>query len=379
MFPRLALLLLSAVALLLAGSVTRAHAAPTLRLQKVGTFSSPVYAASPKGSPRLFVVERAGRIRILRGGRKLARPFLDIRSRVKDGYPEQGLLSVAFPRDYAKSRRFYVNYTDNAGYVRLDEYRRSSNPDRARATSRRPILKIAHPRENHNGGTLHFGPDGLLYMSIGDGGGQGDPDGNAQNVNSLLGKILRIDPRPTRTRPYRIPATNPYAGTTPGRGEIYARGLRNPWRWSFDRVTGAMLIGDVGGNEHEEIDYAAKGNGRGANWGWRVFEGPVRRTGESAPDARGPVLSYRTHEAGTCAVTGGYVVRDRALGSLYGRYVYGDFCQGTIRAARVRAGTADQKRSLGLRVGLLSSFAEDAKGRILAVSLDGPVYRLVRR
>jgi glucose/arabinose dehydrogenase len=378
---RLACLVLTALALVVAGSATQGQgasgaAAVTVRLQRIGTFAEPVYATAPAGSPRTFVVERAGRIRVLVRGRKLKTPFLDIASRVETGYQEQGLLSVAFPRDYATTHRFYVNYVDRKGYVRLDEYRRGRDPNRAVAATRRPLLKIRHPQLNHNGGTLNFGPDRLLYMSVGD-GGRG-ASANAQRKGTLLGKMLRIDPRPGATRPYRIPAWNPYAGKAPGRGEIYARGFRNPYRWSFDRATGAMVVGDVGENTYEEVDYAAKGRGRGANWGWRVFEGPHRNTSEPAPGARAPVVSYR-HDGGRCAVTGGYVIRDKALGSLYGRYVYGDFCEGRILAVRVRTGRADLRRSLGLHVSSLSSFGEDATGRVLVVSLNGGVFRLVRR
>ena len=360
-----------------------ASAAKRLRLLKVGTFSEPVYATSPSGdTSRVFVVERAGRIRLVKNGRKLARPFLDIRRLVGAGGSEQGLLSVAFSPRYRTTGRFYVFYTGNDDDERIVEFRRSrANPDRVAKGSARRLLRVPDDQLNHNGGQLQFGPDGLLYAGLGDGGGQGDlhgPRGNGQDKSALLGKILRIDPRAGRTRPYRIPATNPFAGATPGRGEVYAYGLRNPWRFSFDRRTGAMTIGDVGDCCEEEVDFAAKGRGRGANWGWRVFEGTRRRTSEPAPGARRPVLVYG-HGGGRCSVTGGYVARDRALGPLYGDYVYGDFCEGRLRAARLSSTGATRRRYLGPRVEALSSFGENARGQLLVVSLAGPVYRLAYR
>ncbi|MDX6666676.1 MAG: hypothetical protein QOK04_56, partial [Solirubrobacteraceae bacterium] len=201
-----------------------------------------------------------------------------------------------------------------------------------------------------------------------------------QNLGTMLGKILRIDPRPSGRRSYRIPASNPFVKRRGARGEIYAYGLRNPWRFSFDRATGDIAIGDVGQNAFEEIDFARRGKARGANYGWRVFEGNHRNyPGERARKAVKPVITYATGRGGTCAVTGGYVVRDGALPSLLGSYVYGDFCAGFLRSARLRAGGASQKRSLGLHVSELSSFGEDASGRIYVTSLSGPVYRLTAR
>jgi glucose/arabinose dehydrogenase len=349
---------------------------------RLGTFDTPVHAARPPGDRvRLFVVEQSGRIMVLKRGRKLRTPFLDIRTKVRSG-GEQGLLSMAFDPDYEKNGLFYVDYTDNAGDTRIVAYRRSRrNPDRADPARRRLVLFQRQPQENHNGGLLLFGPDRRLYVGFGDGGGQGDMHGargNGQNRDTLLGKILRIDPRKGRTRGYRIPADNPWAGAAPGRGEIWAYGLRNPWRFSFDRATKAMIIGDVGGNEWEEIDYARFGVSKGANWGWRPWEGPVRMTGEPAPGARKPVIAYR-HDGSICAVTGGFVIRDRALGGLYGTYVYGDFCEGRLRAATLRTGKATHRRYLGVRIPQLASFAEGASGRIYVVSAGGGVFRLALR
>jgi glucose/arabinose dehydrogenase len=238
---------------------------------------------------------------------------------------------------------------------------------------------MADTEPNHNGGSLVFGPDGLLYIGTGDGGGANDqhgPRGNAQSLGSLLGKILRIDPRRTGDRPYAVPASNPFAGRPGARGEIYSYGLRNPWRFSFDRLTGDLSIGDVGQDLVEEVDFVRRGRGRGANFGWRPFEGRRRNFDEPAPGAIGPVLQH-THAEGWCSVTGGYVVRDRGLPALYGRYVYGDYCEGRIRAARLAVGRAVRDESLGLpRIEGLSSFGEDASGRVYVTSLAGPVYRL---
>lgn len=338
-----------------------------------------MYVAQPRGERRrLFVVEQGGRIRVVRDGRVLSRPFLDISSQVVSG-GEQGLLGLAFAPDYARSGRFYVNYTDRAGDTRIVEYRRGSSPDRANPGSARQLIFQDQPESNHNGGQLAFGPDGFLYIGLGDGGGGGDqhgPIGNAQNLGTLLGKILRIDPRPTGRRPYRIPGDNPFAKQSGAKPAVWAWGLRNPWRFSFDRATGDLTIGDVGQDEVEEIDFRRRGTGRGANFGWRAWEG-TRRVDPGVPvrDHVAPALEY-THARGGCSVTGGYVVRDGRLPSLAGRYVYGDFCAGNLLTARLRQDGASGRRALGLHVGSLSSFGEDDRGRVYVTSLDGPVYRL---
>lgn len=353
-------------------------AASGVRLQRVGgSYDQPTYVTAPPGDrSRLFVVEQPGRIKVLRNGRD-AGTFLDIRSQV-GCCGEQGLLSMAFAPDYARSKRFYVSYTDTGGTSRIVEYRTSSNPARALPGSRRLVLSQSQPESNHNGGQIQFGPDGLLYIGFGDGGGAGDQHGdrgNGQNRNTLLGKILRIDPR---GRPYRVPADNPFVGRA-GRDEIYSYGLRNPWRFSFDRSTGDLTMGDVGQDQIEEINFAPRGAGRGANYGWRVFEGNRRyASGESAPGAVPPVLTY-THDEGGCSVTGGYVVRDPGLPALAGRYVYADYCAGRIRSARLARGGASGDRSTGLSVGQPVSFGEDARGRVYVVSQGGRIFRLAPR
>ena len=368
-----------------ATTASRAPAAPAARgvkLTRIGSFDSPVYVTAPPGDThRVFVVEQTGRIRVVRDGRKRSTPFLDLRDRV-GCCGERGLLSMAFAPDYSRSRRFYVYYTNRSGDTRVVEFRRSGSPDRAVKASARTVLTQDQPEPNHNGGLVLFGPDGLLYIGLGDGGGANDQHGsfgNGQNLGTLLGKILRIDPRASGGRPYSIPADNPFVGRSGARGEIYAYGLRNPWRFSFDRATGDLAIADVGQNAVEEIDFARRGGARGLNYGWRVFEGRrVNFSDERAPGAVGPVLTYG-HGGGACSITGGVIVRDRRLGSLVGRYLYGDYCVGRVRAVRLGPGSASGDRSLGLSVSHLSSFGEDASGRVYATSTDGPVYRFTPR
>ncbi len=357
-------------------------AATGVRLQSVGRFQQPVYVTfAPGDTRRIYVVEQGGRIRVVRGGRVAGAPFLDIRSQVSAG-GEAGLLGLAFPPDHQRSGRFYVYFTDRGGDQRLVEFRRRS-ADRADAGSARVVFVHQDEEGNHNGGQLVFGPDGLLYIGTGDGGGGNDQHGargNAQNLGSPLGKILRIDPRAGGGRSFRIPSSNPFVGRAGARGEVYSYGLRNPWRFSFDRRTGDLAIGDVGQNAFEEIDFVRRGRGRGANFGWRPFEGRQRLFGdESAPGHVPPVIVH-DQDDGWCSIIGGYVVRDPGLSSLAGRYVYGDYCKGRIYSARLRSGGASAVRALNLRgVPGISSFGEDARRRVYVVSLNGPVYRLVAR
>ena len=361
---------------------TRARSAASrgVKLLGVGRFDAPLYVTAPPGDTRrIFVVEQGGTIRVVRAGKRVARPFLDLRAKVISG-GEQGLLSIAFAPDYASSRRFYVNYTDRGGTQSVVEYRRSkSSSDRA-LTSGRLVLRYDDEEPNHNGGLLVFGPDKLLYVGTGDGGGADDQHGargNAQDLGSLLGKILRIDPRASGGRPYRVPSSNPFVSRSGARGEIYSYGLRNPWRFSFDRSTGDLSIGDVGQNAVDEINFARKGAARGANYGWRPFEGTRRNFDEPAPDAVAPVIESRLRDDGNCALTGGYVVRDRSVPGLNGRYVYGDFCRGQLRSAKLSPGSAtDDKPIPGVaKIEQLSSFGEDARGRVYVTSLSGSVYR----
>jgi glucose/arabinose dehydrogenase len=360
-------------------AATAAAAAAGVELKRVGRFSSPIYVTAPRGDgKRLFVVERGGRIRLLVNGKRRSRPFLDISSGVGRG-GERGLLSMAFARDYASSGRFFVYFTGRRGDIHIQEFRRSSsNPDLARRGSRRNLLTIGH-REfgNHNGGQLQVGPDGYLYAGVGDGGGAGDPHRHGQSLATRLGKLLRIDPRRAGRLAYRIPKGNPFRSRRGARREIWAYGLRNPWRFSFDRSTGALAIGDVGQDRQEEVDFAPRG-GRGANYGWSVFEGTSRYREGRAPHHRRPAL-VRSHARGWCAITGGYVVRDRALRGLYGRYVYGDLCHYGLRSVTLAGGGAHRDRAAGVSVRSLVSFGEGGTGRIYAVSLSGSVYRLAPR
>ena len=296
---------------------------------------------------------------------------------------ESGLLSMAFPPDYARTGRFYVYYTDSVGFIRIDQFRRSAgNPNRADRSSQRLVLRVPHHRFNHKGGQLQFGPDGKLYAGFGDGGGGGDPDRNGQNLGRQLAKLIRISPRAGGG--YSVPVDNPFRGRSGALPNIYAYGLRNPYRFSFDRRTGSLTIGDVGQDAVEEIDYVPNRRGRGQappggyNFGWSVFEGRGRYRAGSAPGALAPVLTH-AHGDGYCSITGGYVIRDRAMGrGLYGKYVYGDYCKPNLRIASLRTRNASS-RALSAQVPNLVSFGEDGRGRVYAVSLDGPVYRLVPR
>jgi len=361
------------------------RAAMTLGLARVKTgFTMPVAVANAgDGRGRLFVVEQGGRIRIVtKAGTLLATPFLDIHARVSC-CGERGLLGLAFHPSYKSNGRFYVYYTDTGGSLVIAEYRRSgTNANRASTTERR-LLRIAHPNQaNHNGGQLAFGPDGYLYIGTGDGGGGGDPYENGQKRTTLLGKILRIAPNVTSARPaYRIPSTNPWAKSTTVRREIWAYGLRNPWRFSFDRLTGSLWIGDVGQSRYEEVNRSLRsaGGGRGANYGWDVMEGRAcfePATGCSTTGKTMPLAVY-THGANGCSVTGGYVYRGSRYPAMRGWYFFGDFCSGRIW--RVNAGGAARQAPLLVRDTSLSisAFGEDEAGELyVADYASGTVYRV---
>jgi glucose/arabinose dehydrogenase len=349
-----------------------------VRLLRIGAFSDPVYVTAPRGDRRrIFVVEQGGRVMIVRNGRKLRRPFLNISGRVQSG-GERGLLSMAFAPGYRRNGRFYVYYTAGDGDIRIVEFRRAS-ANRADKSSARTVLSVSHPEGNHNGGLLRFGPDGFLYAGLGDGGGAGDRHGargNAQNLGTLLGKILRIDPRRDGRRRYRSPRSNPFYGRSGARREIYVYGVRNPWRFAFAPRTGDLIVADVGQNDVEEVTVVRHA---GENLGWRVYEGRSRYTpGESAPGAVMPAIQ-RFHSDGNCSITGGVVVRDPRLPALRGRYVFGDFCRGRIESARLVGNRARGARTSRLHVSALSSFGEDGRRRVYVTSLGGAVYRLVPR
>ena len=356
-----------------------------VRLKRVGNFDQPVYVTGAPGFPRLlFVVEQRGRVVVLRGGKRVRRPFLDIRGLVSfEG--ERGLLSIAFPPDYRETRRFYVYYTDNAGSIRVDEFRRRG-PTRAARGSRRPVIRVPHAENtNHNGGQVAF-LGNLLYLGTGDGGSGGDPPNNAQNNNVLLGKLLRIDPRPANGRPYSVPPSNPFVGRS-GRDEIYSYGLRNPYRFSFDTVTAKqprIAIGDVGQDEFEELDYTTVSRARGANFGWDALEGfkPYTGANSGTADPGGtvkPIFAYRHSRGGSCSIIGGYVGAKRSVAAIYRRYVYADLCEGELRSLVPRLGRARGDRRLGVAVDSPSSFGEDQRRNLYVASLTGPVYRIVAR
>jgi glucose/arabinose dehydrogenase len=342
---------------------------PRLRATRLADFEQPLGLAVRTGDDALYVVEKGGRIRALRGGRVDPAPVLDLSGDVSSGY-EQGLLGAAFSPD---GGRLYVDYTDRAGDTRVVEYPFAAG--RAEPAGARLLLTVDQPYANHNGGGLAFGPDGLLYVGMGDGGSGGDPRGNAQNLGTLLGKILRIDPRPSGGRPYTVPPDNPFVGRDGARGEIWAYGLRNPWRFSFDARTGALWIGDVGQGAREEISTADPGSKGSENYGWDRYEGTRPFEGGDPTGLVPPVYDYALDEGGTCAVTGGYVYRGQRLAGLRGRYVFADFCRGEVLALVDGAGGLEA-RPLGPRVASLASFGEDADRELYALSLAGGLYRL---
>jgi len=336
---------------------------------------SPIFLTAPPGdTTRLFIVEQAGRIVIVRNDTTLARPFFDIRGEIDAG-GEEGLLSLAFHPQYASNGRFYVYFTDASSNIRVVRYNVSSDPDSAVESTADTVLKVAHPGQtNHNGGQLQFGPDSMLWIATGDGGGSGDPNGNGQNKHALLGKLLRLDV--SGASGYAIPGDNPFASDTSARPEIWAYGLRNPWRFSFDRQTGDLYIGDVGQNVWEEVDVApAPQRGKGANYGWDIMEGAhCFPSGPCTNPGVLPFVEYQ-HAGGACSVSGGYVYRGSALPAIVGHYFYADYCTGDVTSV-VYPNTAkvDWPQLSG---GNVSSFGQDAKGELYVVRLGGPVYRIV--
>jgi glucose/arabinose dehydrogenase len=349
-------------------------------LQVTSGLSTPLYVTAPPGdTARIFIVEKTGAIRIVKNGSLLPAPFLDIGSQVSGG-GEQGLLGLAFDPAYVTNGRFVVHYTDAAGNTRVSTFTRSSgDPDLADPGSEQIILTAEQPFPNHNGGQLLFGPDGNLYLGLGDGGAEGDPQGRGQDLTDLLGSILRLDIR--TTSPYAIPADNPFAGRLDARPEIWSYGLRNPWRFSFDRASGDLYIGDVGQSAWEEVDVspASDGAGKATNFGWNIMEGK-HCYAKASCDQTGltlPVLEYG-HGPG-CSITGGYVYRGAAIPALQGYYFYGDYCGGWVRSFRYQGGEAvDEFQWPTLAPGgLITSFGEDAAGELYITSADGRVFRII--
>jgi hypothetical protein len=339
-----------------------AAAPPAVSLQEIaGGLSEPLYVAAPDEDERLFIVERAGRILVYEDGQVLGQPFLDIRGEVSVG-GERGLLSMAFHPRFAETGRFYVNYTDRAGDTRVVEYRAHGDDATADATSAEVMLTVRQPYANHNGGQLQVGPDNLLYVGMGDGGGSGDPEGNAQDDDSRLGKLLRSG-----------------LGASPSGWQTFAKGLRNPWRFSFDRASGDLWIADVGASSVEEVNRLPADHAPGLNFGWPAYEGSEVYLQELADDFDRdelvwPVTEY-THDQGN-SITGGYVYRGEALPDLQGWYVFGDYVSGRVWAFNAELDERVPLEGADGEVDQLVSFGEDGSGELYVVSLSGSVFRL---
>ncbi|MFQ5537274.1 MAG: PQQ-dependent sugar dehydrogenase [Gemmatimonadota bacterium] len=337
---------------------------------------APVYVTSPVTDPRLFIVEQPGRIRVVRDGNLVAEPFLDITDRVSYG-GERGLLGLAFDPDFRASGRFFVYYTDLEGRATLSSFRAVERSDRARRSSEQVYLVIEQPFANHNDGQIAFGPDRMIYVGVGDGGGAGDPFGHGQNAGTLLGTILRLDVLTDFNPPYRIPEDNPFVGDPARRPEVWHFGLRNPWRFSFDDDAALLYIADVGQDRFEEINVVPS-SASGRNFGWSVMEG-TDCFGAAACEADGLELPRVVYgHADGCSVTGGYVYRGRLLPDLVGRYFYADYCEGWVRSFHLDLqGQATDPQELGLpSPGRITSFGEDASGELYVVTREGAVLLL---
>jgi len=354
-------------------------AAPlALAAVEVATAVNPVFLIAPPGDSRQFVVERAGRIRILQNGAFLATPFADISARVLSA-GEGGLLSMAFDPAFTVNGRIYLYYIDAGQNIVIERLTVSGNPNLADPASSLVIIRIPHPTyQNHFGGLVAFGPDGYLYLGTGDGGGGGDPARNGQNLNVLLGKLLRLDVgAATLAQPYAIPADNPYVNQSGRRGEIWASGLRNPWRYSFDGTQ--LYIADVGQDQREEIDVNAS-TAAGLNYGWNITEGTQCYAAASC-DRSGltaPLFDY-DHSGGACSITGGFVYRGAALPELAGQYFYSDYCAGFVKSGIASGGAFINVRDWGIaNVGNIQSFGRDGQGELYLISGNSKIYKLAR-
>jgi glucose/arabinose dehydrogenase len=337
----------------------------------------PLGLTSPPGDARLFVVEKGGTVRIIENGTVLPEPFLDLSGQVS-GRSEQGLLGLAFFPDYATTGRFVVHYTDLQGDTRVSVFTVSEDPNRADAGSEIPILSVSQPGPAHNGGQILFGPDGMLYVGLGDGGsGDGDDDGRGQSLEDLLGSVLRIDVASGTA--YSVPGDNPFVGIEGAQPEIWSYGLRNPWRFSFDRATGDLYLTDVGETDWEEVDRgrAADGAGRGVNYGWSAMEGPdCQRAGCDPSGFTLPTFAY-PHDEG-CSIVGGYVYRGQAMPSLQGQYLFGDFCQGWVRSFAADDESPEATDQPALSPGEnITSFGEDDAGELYVLTASGSVFKIV--
>jgi glucose/arabinose dehydrogenase len=346
-----------------------------VKLTPIAQVEDPTAFAIRRGDSSLYVTEQVGRVLAVRNGALDPAPVLDITADVGSG-GERGLLGLTFSPDGA---RMYVHYTNKSGDTRLDEYAMSGNA--VDTASRRQLLAVDQPQPNHNGGELDFGPDGLLYLGLGDGGGAGDsgsghaPGGNGQSLETMLGKILRIDPTPSGGSQYTIPPGNPFADGG-GLPEIWAYGLRNPWRFTWDRESGDMWIADVGQNAWEEVDFLPAGEGAGANFGWNRLEGTHPFQGEAPRDAVPPILEYPLDGGGACAAIGGYVYRGSNIPALSGAYVYSDYCDSTVRALVEQDGMVADRRDLGVSANQITAFGEDQEGELYVLSQGDGLRRI---
>ncbi|MEU6291833.1 PQQ-dependent sugar dehydrogenase [Streptomyces sp. NPDC046988] len=340
--------------------------APQVALTEVARATNPTAGAAGPGDT-VWIAERAGTVRVLNDS-GLGEPVLDISDETTtDG--ERGLLGVTFDKDFA---HFYISYTDLQGTSTIDEF--AVQDGTIQEDTRRTVLTQQQPESNHNGGDITFGPDGYLYIAFGDGGGGGDPDGNGQKLDTLLGKLLRIDPR--GGTPYAVPEDNPFVGDPDARSEIWSYGLRNPWRFSFDAGSGDLLIADVGQSEWEEIDWAPADSKGGENYGWAQMEGTHPFRGGTEPANHVPPIHEYDRNGLGCSVTGGYVYRGQAVADLAGQYVYSDYCDGTLRSLEIENGKVTAEHDLGVNGGEVVSFAQDSDGELYALAIGGTVWRV---
>ncbi|HEV8205576.1 MAG TPA: PQQ-dependent sugar dehydrogenase [Acidimicrobiia bacterium] len=349
-------------------------ASAKVKLTPIARVEAPTAFATRQGDRAFYITEQVGRVRAVRDGNLDAQPVLDLTDRVGSG-GERGLLGLTFSADGSK---LYVHYTDKDGDTRVDEYAMSGNA--ADAGSRREILAVDQPQANHNGGQLSFGPDRMLYLGLGDGGGAGDQGsghaegGNGQSLDTLLGKILRIDPRASGGREYTIPPDNPFANGG-GLSEIWAYGLRNPWRFSWDGDTNDLWIADVGQNQWEEVDFVAGGRAAGLNFGWNRLEGTHQFSGQAPANAVPPIYEY-SHDGGGCSVSGGYVYRGAKIPDLRGAYVFSDYCDSALRAITQKGGELADQRDLGARSNQVAAFGQDQDGELYVLSQGDGLQRL---
>jgi hypothetical protein len=345
-----------------------------IRLTEIASgFEHPVHLTGAPGDARLFVVEQTGRIRTIENGRPADPPFLDLSEEVSRG-SERGLLSVAFHPRFAENGLLFVNYTDRRGDTRVVRYAVTSDRSHVDTSSAKLILTVEQPYANHNGGQVLFGLDGMLYVPLGDGGSGGDPGNRGQDLSTLLGKLLRIDV--DRGEPYETPKDNPFVNTPGARPEIWALGLRNPWRIAFDRESGLLYIADVGQNQWEEVD-VVRANRSGLNYGWRLFEGThdYRREKDEPRDLIFPLIEY-PHSEG-CSITGGVVYRGERVRALRGAYLYADYCRGWLRSFRVDSGRAIERHEWRVTSpGPISSFGVDDRDEVYVVGYEGKIYRI---